>query len=201
MPAQVPIVQPIESTRMGFEFKIEPKSLTRKNSDSFDLSIYRNALLGESCLLDVDGKTRSLVVFKKVPESEPTHKSSREIFIATKEDFRFTLLRKQFDEEIENSLIETSFNIEKTFELMTKELRKINFIESVIEITPSSSLKFTLLIDGDRMVMVSKSFETFEDQPSEDIVIFSFFIQRKLIVSNAIEIKAFVKGINEYLTA
>ncbi len=193
MTAKAPIPTPIQNTQTNFKVKFERKDLTRRNSEvgTFDVSEYWY----------LKNDFEEVGFFEEKREYYTSPPIPRGISLGTKEDLHYLLLRKQFNDEIESSLIENSSEVEKTFELMSEELKKIYFKESVVEITPSSSLKFTLLIDDTRMVMVSKSFETFEDQPLGDFVIFSFFIDRKLIVSNAIELKAFVKGLNKYLNS
>ena len=112
----------------------------------------------------------------------------------------YTRLQIEFEKELNAHDIFDSSSVTAAFELIANELCTLPFTDSLIEIVPFQSIKFTLLFESGKMIMVSKSIEELEGQPSADIVVFSFFINRALIVSDVSEIKVLAKGLKEYLS-
>ena len=74
-------------------------------------------------------------------------------------------------------------------------IKKIPCIDSCSEVT-ESGIKITLLFDGGKLLMVSKLRNDFPG--FNDMLIFSFFINRKLIASNYMEVESFVTKFNDY---
>lgn len=80
-------------------------------------------------------------------------------------------------------------------------ISKINFTKAAIELTPSSSIKFSLLLNksnSNLMLIITRPLHSLEDL-NDDTVIFSIFKQETLLLSNAIPINSLVEGINSYL--
>lgn len=85
----------------------------------------------------------------------------------------------------------------KIFESLSKNLSELEFEAVNLELTSEQSIKFILLFAGKKMLMVSKNISVSE--LNEDEIIFSFFINRKLITSNVAKIEDFTRSFKGYL--
>ena len=111
----------------------------------------------------------------------------------------FQVLKSLFDKEYQKgkalqdaSVIKTKFYETASF------LSELPFERAAVEIPGSSSIRFTLKFNDDKLLLISKALESVEDL-QEDEIIFSFFINRELIISNAASISTFVEGFKELL--
>jgi hypothetical protein len=112
---------------------------------------------------------------------------------------RYKVLESQFKHEFSNSVLDEEEVIFETFTLIANELSKLPFSKSVVEITTGATIKFSLALEVNKVLMVSKTFKRYQGEPSNSVV-FSIFIDRKLIVSDVAEIKGLVRGLHQYLT-
>ncbi|WP_209332330.1 hypothetical protein [Lunatimonas salinarum] len=93
-----------------------------------------------------------------------------------------------------------SKDIESMFSSVSKRLYKLPFEKCAVEINSDDSMKFTLSFSNDKLLMISKS-SNFEDLGmSKDQVIYSFFINRKLISSDVTNLETFTKNFKGYLS-
>lgn len=85
------------------------------------------------------------------------------------------------------------------FNKMYKELQKLPFEHCAFEATwvddAFESCKVTLLFSEKRLLMITMR----TDNMFEGGVVYSYFIDRKHIASDVVELKEFVKGFTEYL--
>lgn len=95
----------------------------------------------------------------------------------------------------------TCSNLElgRIFVKAAKFISQLEFQKGTVEITPSNSIKFSLLFEGDRLLVITKPIETLEGL-EDDEILFSYFVNRDLILSNAASISEFVDGFKESLT-
>lgn len=137
----------------------------------------------------------------------------KEINITKQENLFSTLLPSYYSKNMR--LLETSFKKEiskysHNFTLPNKKVQTIfteaatiiselPFDKGIVEITASDSIKFTLVFPGNRLLLISKPFEPIDDL-REDEIIFSYFVNHELIMSNASEISKFVEGFKEFLS-
>jgi hypothetical protein len=112
------------------------------------------------------------------------------------------LLRNIFSEEykkIGKNLIlckEPIFNI---FDLICRNLSELDFEEGTVELTDANNIKFTLIFPDNKVLMVSKSILPGHFNFNNDDIIFSLFVNKKLIASDVSEISFFIEGFKKYL--
>lgn len=88
-------------------------------------------------------------------------------------------------------------NFIKQYSLISKYLDKLNYQDISLEIVRKEKLKFTLLFEDDKILMINKPIgEEFDD----NLIIYSFFIDDDLISSNISEISCFFDGFKEYIS-
>ncbi|RIV27491.1 hypothetical protein DYU11_04075 [Fibrisoma montanum] len=73
----------------------------------------------------------------------------------------------------------------------------IEFEKVAVEITPNATLKFKLLIDEEKLLIISKPLK--DNELNADQVIFSIFFNRELVVSDCKNVHELVKGFNNFL--
>ncbi len=74
----------------------------------------------------------------------------------------------------------------------------ICYEDFAIELTPSSTIKYSLLLPDKKKLIIKKYFEKYEDKAEND-VIFSIFDNKKLILSDTKDLNELVSGINRYI--
>lgn len=89
--------------------------------------------------------------------------------------------------------------ITETFNRISKYIAELEFETGTVEITNSNSIKFTLLFPEKRLLLITKSIFPEKFDFNNDEVIFSLFINRKLVASDVSEIPVFTKGFKKYL--
>ena len=105
---------------------------------------------------------------------------------------------KEFSEYAEYVEIDVNKAKARTFNL-AKELIDIPFENISIELTQSSAVKFKIVLDKNRLLIINKPFEELVDLSNEE-VIFSIFVNRELIISNATTISNVVEGVQKYMS-
>lgn len=89
---------------------------------------------------------------------------------------------------------------ENIFSSVSRRLYKLPFEKCAVEISSDESMKFTLSFSNDRLLMITKS-NNFEDMGmARDQVIYSFFINRKLIASDVTNLETFTKNFKGYIS-
>lgn len=122
---------------------------------------------------------------------------------ATLPSFVSSNLAKLSEEfQVELTSVKRHFSLDKKalgelFKATSSKIAELDFLDSAVEITRNDSIKFTLVFPGDKMLMISVPF-AFLDESSKEII-YSFFVNRELISTNAMELSAFVEGFNKYL--
>ena len=86
-----------------------------------------------------------------------------------------------------------SNKIENNFNLIAEKFSELEFKDMHLEMTNQGVIKATLLFDDNKFLIVSKD----EDDDSDDII-YSYFIDRKLIDADVTEIREFVQRFKEY---
>lgn len=114
-----------------------------------------------------------------------------------------SLLRDSYKKEVNRlknknqKAIEVSEHI---FSSVSKRLYKLPFEKCAVEINSDESMKFTLSFSNDKLLMITKS-NNFEDLGmTRDQVIYSFFINRKLIASDVTNLETFTKNFKGYIS-
>jgi hypothetical protein len=101
---------------------------------------------------------------------------------------------------LKSKLIRNSANlISEVSNKIFKYIAELDFETGTVEITNSNSIKFTLLFPDNRLLLITKSIFPEKFDFNTDEVIFSFFINRKLVASDVSEIPVLTKGFKEYL--
>jgi hypothetical protein len=83
-------------------------------------------------------------------------------------------------------------------ELVNKTISKINYKDFDIELTPSSTIVYDLLLPNNQMLVIRKSFEKYEDKAEND-VIFSIFENKTHILSGIKDLNELVSLANNYI--
>lgn len=89
--------------------------------------------------------------------------------------------------------------VSDTFDRIANFIAELNFDSGTVELTNSKNIKFTLLFRQDMLLMISKSLFPKDFDFNSNEIIFSLFINRKLIASDVSEISLFTKGFTKYL--
>ena len=87
----------------------------------------------------------------------------------------------------------------KQIELISNELAKINFENILVELSPLNSVKFKVKLDSEKMLIITRPFVEISEMDNDD-VIFSYFINRECIISDAIKLTKLVEGFSKYLS-
>lgn len=115
----------------------------------------------------------------------------------------FQIISKKIETEFSNYSNNIWVDIKEAkleSKLLAKKISKINFNKIAVELTPSNAIKFTLTFKDNKLLMLTSPFDEIEGM-SKGEVLFSFFIDRKLILSDTINIDDLVSGINNYTLA
>lgn len=88
----------------------------------------------------------------------------------------------------------------KIFDNILNEINKLEFIDGTVELTSSHRIKFTLLFPDNKVLMITKYLKHKEFDLNEDDIIFSLFVNKKLIASDVSKISYFISGFKKYLT-
>jgi len=112
------------------------------------------------------------------------------------------VIKEAFSKEflLKSKMLMNSANlISEVSNKIFKYIAEIDFETGTVEITNSNSIKFTLLFPDNRLLLITKSIFPEKFDFNTDEVIFSFFINRKLVASDVSEIPVLTKGFKEYL--
>jgi hypothetical protein len=112
------------------------------------------------------------------------------------------VIKEAFSKEflLKSKMLRNSANlISEVSNKIFKYIAEIDFETGTVEITNSNSIKFTLLFPDNRLLLITKSIFPEKFDFNSDEVIFSFFINRKLVASDVSEIPVLTKGFKEYL--
>lgn len=114
----------------------------------------------------------------------------------------FDILKKSFDSEFKKySSLLSKFSMDyitSEFTHTALALSELKFKTGIVEFIENVGFRFTILFPGDKMVLITKSINS-EHELQNDDIIYSFFINRDLIASDAMDLKGFVEGFSEYL--
>lgn len=86
----------------------------------------------------------------------------------------------------------------ETFEAISQKIAALDFDQIAVEITPSNAVKFIIKLDDQLLISIIKPFGTVEDLGNED-VIFNFYKDRELLISDISNIDALAKGIKDFI--
>jgi hypothetical protein len=111
-----------------------------------------------------------------------------------------SLLNGSYKKEIlrlKNKVSESSGHI---FSQVSRKLYKLPFQNCAVEINSDESMKFTLSFANDRLLMVTKYNKPEEMNIGKDQIMYSFFINRKLIASDVANLEVFTKNFKGYIS-
>ena len=175
---QYECVWQIQKTRNSYDY-----------ADDFFLKYSNNNLKIESRLQkDIDIDLTNQIQFEQ-EELPPYYLKNKE------------LLDKAFNKEVvncDNVVNKKVDDVRTIFNQTSSLISELPFDKATVEITKSEYLKFTFLFSEDKLLLISKPLSPVGDL-GENEIIFSYFINRELILSNAAQTSSFVKGFKEYL--
>jgi hypothetical protein len=196
------VIEKVETQLLNVPVRIEQISLSGYSIDwiqkcypssEFQKS-YWNLLLGDLNQLiqsDMDVKSSDFSGQASIlTESLPSYFESN--LQGIKDSFSKELSMKK-------ESIKTSLNlITETFDRISKFISELNFEFGNVEIINSDYLKFTLLFPEKKLLLITKSIFPDRMDFGSDEVIFSFFINRKLVASDVSEFPILTKGFKKY---
>lgn len=115
----------------------------------------------------------------------------------------FAILNFSYKKELkrlEKQSLVAENEIEKTFSHMRKYLSQLPIEHSAVEINSDETIKITLSFSNDKLLMLTKSIRDNEEKSNGDEVMYSYFINRKLIASDVTNFQYFTKGFKEYIS-
>lgn len=113
------------------------------------------------------------------------------------------LLRGSYKREVNRLKNKANASIEFSdfiFSYVSKRLYRLPFQNSAVEINSDESMKFTLTFPNERLLMITKGNDYENLGIAKDQVIYSFFINRKLIASDVANLEVFIKNFKAYLS-
>jgi hypothetical protein len=134
----------------------------------------------------VDTSIRSKIVSTQTP-------------LKDEEIVRILSLNNSFSNErkrVANNNLTITNELNAKFEELRSLIFRLPFSNCAIEILQDQSLKLSLSFPNDKLLMLTKSSKL----TSNNEVLYSFFINRKLISSDITELHVFVKGFKEYIS-
>jgi hypothetical protein len=115
-------------------------------------------------------------------------------------DKKYINFDKLFKKQLINYSAMNTDTVKNIFKATASLISELQFEKGSIELSNSNSIKFTLLFSGDKMLMVTKPIEKMEDIEDSDAIVYSLFINRKPIMSDASNIFDFVERFKKYLS-
>lgn len=97
--------------------------------------------------------------------------------------------------EIKSKYDDNFIQIENKINQLVDCLAELNFEDIYLEITKKGLIKFSILMDENKILIISKSI-------SEDAnnILYSYFINNQMIATNVCEIAPFVKKFKEFMS-
>lgn len=86
------------------------------------------------------------------------------------------------------------------FSQVSKKLYKLPFQNCAIEINSDESMKFTLSFANDKLLMITTYNKPEKLGIAKDQIMYSFFINRKLIASDVADLEVFTKNFKRYIS-
>ncbi len=109
------------------------------------------------------------------------------------------ILKEGFNKEFRNN--HHYFKLEKnivqeSFDKAASIISELPFNYASVEFTTNKAIKFSLSFEEGKLLMITKFIEAEMNEP----ILYSFFVNRKLIASNVSEISSFTAGFKEFLS-
>ena len=102
--------------------------------------------------------------------------------------------------ELNKCKINNENELNSSFEEICNHVSELKFEHCALEITSKNALKFTLLFPEKKMLMLTKPISPLDSGLEQKQIIYSFFINRKLIASDVSEIDSFIEKFKKYLS-
>ena len=102
-------------------------------------------------------------------------------------------------EKVHENLTLSKETIFECFENVLKQVAQLEFIDAAVELTKTHNIKFTLLFPDNKVLMITKSLKPEDFDFKKDDIIFSLFVNKKLIATDVSEISCFISGFKKYL--
>ena len=111
------------------------------------------------------------------------------------------LLNKIFNEQIKDyhPLDFTEETVKNCFNNIANKVAELKFNYCNIFINNTNKIKFTLYFDEGKILMINKSFELVNELNLDNIITYSFFVDKELIVSDVVEIRTLIDGFKRYI--
>ncbi len=94
----------------------------------------------------------------------------------------------------------SSLDMDNTFNTLSRSISTLPFENAAVEINSNNSIKITLQFNHDKILMLTKSLESDDSKNNQDVIFYSFFINRQLISSDETRTKSFIQGFKEYIS-
>jgi len=127
----------------------------------------------------------------------------RESILPTYHTRNFKKLEVAFHKEIKKRTDYFPTNSDQLNALFEKSaflIAELPFISSTLEFTKQNAFKFTLGFPQNKLLMISVIVNEEKSSLNKDDIIYSLFINRELIASNAENLTNFVEGFRKYLS-
>lgn len=124
----------------------------------------------------------------KSSEDIVTRKSITSSILPSQHALNFNILQQKYNAELErhgHNLPKVGKDKDKAFQSVALLLASLSFENASVEVTPMASIKFSLLLPDNRVVMVTKPLIS-NSFIGESDVVFSIFINKKLHASDQV---------------
>jgi len=114
-----------------------------------------------------------------------------------------SMLIGSYKKEISRLKSKVPTQIEATghiFSHVSRKLYKLPFQNCAVEVNSSDTMKFTLSFANDKLLMLTKHINPEKIGLAKDQIMYSFFINRKLIASDVANLEVFTKNFKGYIS-
>jgi len=182
--------------RDNIEFTINADNLRNKTTMISEYTLYVDEL--ERLLTPTDFNDIGIKIIENEVEVENENNSlyANEININS-----FALLNYSYKKEfkrVEKKYQPVENSIIKTFSHVRKYLSILPIERCAVEINSDNTIKVTLSFLDNKLLMLTKSIN--DEENHDDEVMYSYFINRKLIASDVANFKKFTEGFKEYIS-
>lgn len=109
-------------------------------------------------------------------------------------------IREAFERELkQNNVSDNLLNIELVFSSLESNISELKFTEVAVEIIDCEAIKFTLLFESNRTLMITKSTEIVNEFNDDNVIFFTLFVENRRIVSDFSDLSKFIDGFKKYL--
>lgn len=175
------------------------QNLTMRNNEYMDV-IMSNTLALQNTLRKPSPIERKINEMTFLGNWDITNQENK---LSSLEVNSMSMLISSYKKEIQrvkdrfSSLLESSGHI---FSHVSRKLYKLPFQNCAVEVSSDETMKFTLSFANDRLLMLTKHINPEKIGLSKDQIMYSFFINRKLIASDVTNLEVFTKNFKGYVS-